>query len=68
LAEPTSVPAGVYSKTFFERVGIWDALAPKKVKIAFEVPPAEGPVISYPFALVKGRRRRPPRSSRSRTR
>ena len=54
MAEPTSVPAGVYSKTFFERVGIWDALAPKKVKIAFEVPPAEGPVISYPFALVKG--------------
>jgi molybdate transport system substrate-binding protein len=87
LAEPTSVPAGVYSKKFFERVGIWDALAPKvvptenvratlaavesgnvdagivyrtdalvskKVKIAFEVPAAEGPVISYPFALVKG--------------
>jgi len=54
LAEPTSVPAGVYSKKFFERVGIWDALVSKKVKIAFEVPPAEGPVISYPFALVKG--------------
>jgi molybdate transport system substrate-binding protein len=87
LAEPTSVPAGVYSKKFFERVGIWDALAPKvvptenvratlaavesgnvdagivyrtdalvskMVKIAFEVPLAEGPAISYPFALVKG--------------
>jgi molybdate transport system substrate-binding protein len=31
LAEPTSVPAGVYSKKFFERVGIWDALARKVV-------------------------------------
>ena len=101
MAEPTSVPAGVYSKKFFERVGIWDALAPKvvptenvratlaavesgnvdagivyrtdalvskKVKIAFEVPPAEGPVISYPSRSSRGRRRRPPRSSRSRTR
>ena len=31
LAEPTSVPAGVYSKKFLERVGIWDAIAPKVV-------------------------------------
>ena len=31
LAEPTSVPVGVYSKKFFESVGIWDALAPKIV-------------------------------------
>ena len=31
LAEPTSVPVGVYSKKFFERVGIWDALARKVV-------------------------------------
>jgi molybdate transport system substrate-binding protein len=87
LAEPTSVPAGVYSKKSFERVGIWDALArkvvptenaratlaavesgnvdagivyrtdamvSKKVRIAFEVPAASGPAISYPFALVKG--------------
>jgi molybdate transport system substrate-binding protein len=87
LAEPTSVPAGVYSKKFFERVGIWDALVPKvvptenvratlaavesgnvdagivyrtdaaiskQVRIAFEVPAAMGPAISYPFALVKG--------------
>lgn len=87
LAEPTSVPAGVYSKKFFERVGIWDALAPKvvptenvratlaavesgnvdagivyrtdaaiskHVRIAFEIPAALGPAISYPFALVKG--------------
>jgi molybdate transport system substrate-binding protein len=87
LAEPTSVPAGVYSEKFFERVGIWDALAPKvvptenaratlaavesgnvdagivyrtdaaiskHVRIAFEIPAAIGPAISYPFALVKG--------------
>jgi molybdate transport system substrate-binding protein len=87
LAEPTSVPVGVYSKKFFERVGIWDALAPKvvptenaratlaavesgnvdagivyrtdaaiskHVRIAFEIPAAMGPAISYPFALVKG--------------
>ena len=87
LAEPTSVPVGVYSKKFFERVGIWDALTPKvvptenaratlaavesgnvdagivyrtdaaiskHVRIAFEIPAAMGPAISYPFALVKG--------------
>ncbi len=87
LAEPTSVPVSVYSKKFFERVGIWDELAPKvvptenaratlaavesgnvdagivyrtdaaiskHVRIAFEIPAAMGPAISYPFALVKG--------------
>ena len=87
LAEPYSVPVGVYSKKFFESVGIWDAISAKviptenvratlaavesgnmdagivyrtdaliskKVKIAFEVPVARGPAISYPFALVKG--------------
>jgi molybdate transport system substrate-binding protein len=87
LAEPTSVPVGVYSKKFLEGIGIWkqiapkvvptenvratlaavesgnvdagivyrtDALISKKVKVAFEVPAAEGPAISYPFALVKG--------------
>jgi molybdate transport system substrate-binding protein len=87
LAEPTSVPAGVYSKKFFESIGIWDALAPKvvptenvratlaavesgnvdagivyrtdaaiskRVRIAFEIPAAMGPAISYPFALVMG--------------
>ena len=87
LAEPTSVPAGVYSKRFFEEAGIWNAIAPKvvptenvratlaavesgnvdagivyrtdaaiskNVRIAFEIPAAEAPAISYPFALVKG--------------
>jgi molybdate transport system substrate-binding protein len=87
LAEPRSVPVGVYSRKFFESVGIWnaleakivptenvratlaavesgdvdagivyrtDALVSRKVRIAFEVPAARGPAISYPFALVKG--------------
>jgi molybdate transport system substrate-binding protein len=87
LAEPSSVPVGVYSRRFFESVGIWEGLSPKviptenaratlaavesgnvdagivyrtdaliskKVRIAFEVPAARGPAISYPFALVKG--------------
>ncbi len=86
LAEPSTVPAGVYSKRFFESVGLWkaleakvlptenvravlaavesgnvdagivyrtDALASKKVRVAFEVPASRGPKISYPFALVK---------------
>ncbi len=30
-----------------------DALISKKVKVVFEVPPAEGPRISYPMAVVK---------------
>jgi molybdate transport system substrate-binding protein len=87
LAEPTSVPVGVYSKGFLEKAGIWgavasktvptenaratlaavesgnvdagvvfrtDALISKRVRIAFEIPAASGPAISYPFALVKG--------------
>lgn len=87
LAEPSSVPAGVYSKKFLESAGVWDAVAPKviptenvratlaavesgnvdagivyrtdaaiskQVRIAFEIPAAAGPAISYPFALVKG--------------
>ncbi len=87
IAEPTSVPVGVYSKNFFERAGIWGAVASKvvptenaratlaavesgnvdaglvyrtdaaiskRVRVAFEVPAATGPSISYPFALVKG--------------
>jgi molybdate transport system substrate-binding protein len=31
LAEPTSVPVGVYSKKLLERAGIWEAVAPKVV-------------------------------------
>lgn len=31
LAEPSSVPVGVYSKKFFESVGIWEAISPKVI-------------------------------------
>jgi len=43
--ESGNVEAGIVYKT--------DALISKKVKVAFEVPVAEGPAISYPAALVK---------------
>jgi molybdate transport system substrate-binding protein len=44
--ETGNVEAGIVYKT--------DALHSKKVKVAFEVPVAEGPVIAYPVALVEG--------------
>jgi molybdate transport system substrate-binding protein len=86
LGEPASVPAGIYAKTYLEKLGLWqqlvdkvvpvenvraalaavesgnveagivyktDAMISKKVKVAFEVPVAEGPPISYPLAVVK---------------
>lgn len=86
LADPQTVPAGIYSKKYLETLGLWPALAPKvvptdnvraalaavesgnveagmvyktdaaiskKVKIAFAVPPGEGPPILYPVALLK---------------
>ena len=43
--ETGNVDAGIVYKT--------DAMHSKKVKVAFEVPVAEGPVITYPAALVK---------------
>ena len=43
--ESGNVEAGIVYKT--------DALISKKVRVAFEVPEADGPVISYPVALVK---------------
>ena len=46
--ESGNVEAGIVYKT--------DALISKKVKIAFEVPSAEGPVISYPVAIIKDRK------------
>ncbi|HEX6901961.1 MAG TPA: molybdate ABC transporter substrate-binding protein [Thermoanaerobaculia bacterium] len=85
LAEPQSVPAGIYAKEYLRSVKLWskvidkviptenvraalaaveagnaeagivyktDAQISKKVKIAFEVPAAEGPKISYPLAVV----------------
>lgn len=84
LAEPRSVPAGVYAKLYLEKLGLWDALASrviptenvraclaaveagnadagivyrtdalisKRVRIAWAVPAAEGPDISYPIAI-----------------
>ena len=87
VAEPQSVPAGIYAKEYLRRLRIWDkikykivptdnvraalaavesanaetgivyktdALISKKVRIALEIPAAEGPKISYPVALVKG--------------
>jgi molybdate transport system substrate-binding protein len=86
LAEPKSVPAGIYAKQFLEKVKIWSTVEPKivptenvraalaaiesgnvdaaivyktdaaisrKVKVAYEVPPTEGPDIVYPLAVVK---------------
>jgi molybdate transport system substrate-binding protein len=87
LAEPQSVPAGIYAKEYLRGLKLWDkvidrvvptenvraALAAveqgnadagivyktdagisKKVRVAYEVPLAEGPKISYPFAAVAG--------------
>lgn len=31
LAEPKTVPAGIYARTYLERVHLWDAVAPKVV-------------------------------------
>lgn len=86
LAEPQSVPAGVYAKKYLQTKKLWsrvidrvvptesvraalaaveagnadagivyktDAGISKKVKVAYEVPQAEGPKISYPFAVVR---------------
>lgn len=86
LAEPKTVPAGIYAKQWLERLQLWPAIEPKvvpvenvraalaavesgnveagivyktdagiskKVKVAYEVPPADAPDISYPLALVK---------------
>ena len=86
LAEPQTVPAGIYAREYLQKLGLWDAvkekvvptenvraalaavesgnvevgivyktdsLISKKVKVAVEVPAAEGPKISYPIAVVK---------------
>jgi len=87
LAEPQTVPAGIYAKQWLQQQNLWkavidktvptdnvraclaavesgnvdagivyktDALISKKVRVAYEVPAASGPKISYPIALVKG--------------
>ncbi len=86
LAEPQTVPAGIYAREYLENLGLWDALKEKvvptenvrgalaavesgnvdagivyktdsilsrKIKVAIEVPAAEGPKITYPLAVVK---------------
>lgn len=86
VAEPSSVPVGLYTKAYFAQLGLWDkivtkivptenvraslaavesgnveagtvyrtdALISKKVKIAYAVPPNEGPKITYPVAVLK---------------
>lgn len=86
LAEPSSVPAGVYARTWLQKIGLWERIQPKVIptdnvraalaavesgnvdaaivyktdariarhtRIAYEVPRAQGPAISYPFALLR---------------
>jgi molybdate transport system substrate-binding protein len=85
LADPTTVPAGIYSREYLTRLGAWSAIKPKviptdnvraalaavesgnvdavmvyatdaaiskRIRVAYAVPVAHGPVISYPVAVV----------------
>jgi len=85
VAEPSTVPAGIYAKSYLRKLGIWDkvtykivptdnvratlaavesenaetgivyktdALISRVVRIAYEIPAAEGPEISYPAAVL----------------
>lgn len=87
LAEPQTVPAGIYAKQYLQSQKVWsrvidrvvptenvraclaavaggnaeagivyktDAGISNRVKVAFEVPEAEGPRISYPVAVIAG--------------
>jgi len=91
LAEPQSVPAGIYAKEYLRSLKLWsavidkvvptesvraalaavesgnldagivyktDAAISKKVRVAYEVSKAEGPKISYPFAVIAGSKQR----------
>lgn len=91
LAEPQTVPAGIYAREYLRKQGVWskvidrvipaenvraalaavesgnadagivyrtDARISKRVRIAWEVPRAEGPKISYPFAVLAGAERK----------
>ena len=86
IAEPRSVPAGIYARQYLSKLGLWDKLVDrcvptenvraalaavesgnadagivyetdarisKKVRVAYEVPVAEGPKISYPVAVLQ---------------
>ena len=85
VAEPQTVPAGIYAKAYLRKLRIWDkvtykiiptdnvratlaavesenaetgiiyktdALISRAVRVAYEVPAAEGPEISYPAAVL----------------
>lgn len=85
LAEPSTVPAGVYAREYLQKIGIWDDVKGKVIptenvraalaavdagnadaaivyktdarmarhaQVVYEVPRADGPAISYPFAVV----------------
>lgn len=85
LAQPATVPVGIYAKEYLTNLGLWpkvspkviptqnaraalaavesgnveagfvyktDALISRRVKIACEIPAAEGPKISYPVAAL----------------
>jgi molybdate transport system substrate-binding protein len=89
MGDPRAVPAGLYARQHFEKLGLWqllaskvapaanvrtalavvesgnaqagivyktDAMASGQVKVALEIPAAEGPAIIYPVALVAGSR------------
>lgn len=91
VAEPQSVPAGIYAKEYLRKLRIWDkikykivptdnvraalaavesenaetgivyktdALISRVVRIAYEVPLAEGPDISYPAAVLADSKQR----------
>jgi molybdate transport system substrate-binding protein len=87
IAEPQTVPAGIYAREYLQQQGVWAAVADKivptenvravlaavesgnvtagivyrtdalisdRVRIAFAVPPGEGPPISYSYAAIVG--------------
>jgi molybdate transport system substrate-binding protein len=87
IAEPETVPAGIYAREYLRKEKLWDqisgkivptenvraalgavesgdvdagivyrtdALSSSRVRIAWAVPPGDGPPIVYPVALVKG--------------
>jgi molybdate transport system substrate-binding protein len=91
VAEPQSVPAGIYAKEYLRKLGVWDRIAYKiiptdnvrsalaavesgnvetgivyktdalishELKIAYQVPAAVGPRISYPAAVVADSRQK----------
>ncbi len=86
VAEPSSVPAGLYTREFLTKLGLWEKILPKvvptenvraalaavgsgnadagwvyktdapiskQVRVALEIPAADGPRITYPLAVIK---------------